>query len=243
VRPTQTCGHRLFVPGLGRANDSEAVWELGAVTQGAVQRGSNAPRALSVVQHPRGTSKRRIVANVLAVEAIEMCDPVAGVVSAESEDRPFHDRSVGGAPSTHWRSWLRAWRTFVIIGLALCTKSIYLVNPRNMVRRSASDDGPLLDEGIGPAAVVGTLVGFIAVFLFGAGVMLLAGSSPGGAASVGVFAGFWGGPGLGGMFGATIQLARHEALSLVESGHDSGPRAAASRGSSDELAQTRARAA
>jgi hypothetical protein len=78
---------------------------------------------LSVVQHPRGTSKRRIVANVLAVEAIEMCDPVAGVVSAESEDRPLHDRSVGERPRGDGAAGCERRRTFVIIVLALCTKS------------------------------------------------------------------------------------------------------------------------
>ena len=73
----------------------ESVWELGAVTEGTVQRGSDALRALGVVQHPRCIAKRWIVANMLTVEAGKGCDPVACVVSGEPDDGPLHDRSVG----------------------------------------------------------------------------------------------------------------------------------------------------
>jgi hypothetical protein len=95
MRSTETRGHRLFVPDLGGAHHREYLWKLRAVTQGTVQRGSDAPRALGVFHHPGCTPKRRSVPDVLAVEAGEVCDPVAGVVSTEPGDDALHDRSVG----------------------------------------------------------------------------------------------------------------------------------------------------
>src|SRR5207244_5146115 len=94
-------------------------------------------------------------------------------------------------------------------------------------------------RAFGRAAVVGALVGLVVVFAVCAGVMLLAGFSVGDAASVGIFTAFWGGPGLGGMFGATIHLARRESLLLVDTASNVVPEALQSRRSADALAQTR----
>src|SRR5207244_1653721 len=98
-------------------------------------------------------------------------------------------------------------------------------------------------RAFGRAAVVGALVGLVVVFAVCAGVMLLAGFSVGDAASVGIFTAFWGGPGLGGMFGATIHLARRESLLLVDTASNVVPEALQSRRSAVALTCSPPRAA
>jgi len=57
-------------------------------------------------------------------------------------------------------------------------------------------------------AIVGTFIGFIAVGVATIAIALNAGTSMIAAVGLGAFAGFWGGPGFGGMLGAT----RNDAL-------------------------------
>lgn len=65
------------------------------------------------------------------------------------------------------------------------------------------------DERLGRAFVRGTIVGTILVFLFCAGLSLLAGLDVGPAIGIGAFTAFWGGPGFGGMMGATVYFSLH----------------------------------
>ena len=59
-------------------------------------------------------------------------------------------------------------------------------------------------------ALIGTVVGFFVVAGFTVAIALNAGTSLVAAGGVGLFAGFWGGPGFGGMLGATLAATRHE---------------------------------
>jgi hypothetical protein len=66
------------------------------------------------------------------------------------------------------------------------------------------------ENGLGRAFVIGSVVGFLLVFAFFVAVLILAGASVAAAIGVGLFAGFWGGPGFGGMMGAILHHTRHE---------------------------------
>ncbi len=59
-------------------------------------------------------------------------------------------------------------------------------------------------------ALIGTVIGFFAVGGFAFWVSLNAGSSLIAAVGLGLFAAFWGGPGFGGMLGATLAVTRNE---------------------------------
>ena len=59
-------------------------------------------------------------------------------------------------------------------------------------------------------ALIGTVIGFFVVGGFTVWVALNAGSTLIAAVGLGVFAGFWGGPGFGGMLGATLAVTRNE---------------------------------
>lgn len=76
-----------------------------------------------------------------------------------------------------------------------------------------------VDEGgVGRAAVRGGIIALVTVFAFATGIGLSAGFDLAGAVGLGLFAGFWGGPGFGGMLGATLHIIRaqgHEAPSPV----------------------------
>lgn len=61
---------------------------------------------------------------------------------------------------------------------------------------------------MGRAAVRGAIIAFVLVFAVATGIGLNAGFDLGGAAGLGLFAGFWGGPGFGGMLGATLHIIR-----------------------------------
>jgi hypothetical protein len=59
-------------------------------------------------------------------------------------------------------------------------------------------------------AVIGTVIGFFVVAGFTIAIALNAGTSLVAAVGLGAFAGFWGGPGFGGMLGATLAVTRNE---------------------------------
>jgi hypothetical protein len=61
-------------------------------------------------------------------------------------------------------------------------------------------------------AIIGTIVGFFVVGGITVAIALNAGTSVVSAAGVGAFAAFWGGPGFGGMLGATLAACRNEDL-------------------------------
>lgn len=61
-------------------------------------------------------------------------------------------------------------------------------------------------------AIVGTFVGFGVVGAITLAIALNAGSSMLPAIGLGAFAAFWGGPGFGGMLGATLAATRNDAL-------------------------------
>ena len=67
-----------------------------------------------------------------------------------------------------------------------------------------SAPGSTVEGRIGRGAVRGALVGLVALGSFGAGIGVLTGVDPVGALAIGAFAGIWGGPGFGGMLGATL---------------------------------------
>ena len=60
------------------------------------------------------------------------------------------------------------------------------------------------DPGLGRAFALGSVIGFVVVFLVYSGVASVAGVSAVPAAAVGLFTAFWGGPGFGGMLGAVM---------------------------------------
>lgn len=61
-------------------------------------------------------------------------------------------------------------------------------------------------------AIVGTVIGFFAVGAIAVAIALNAGTSMISAVGVGAFAAFWGGPGFGGMLGATLGATRNDEL-------------------------------
>ena len=82
--------------------------------------------------------------------------------------------------------------------------------------------------------VTGTIIGLVLVTGMFTGMMLFAGAEFVSAVGVGLFAGFWGGPGFGGMMGAILGAirAKETNASLEPSAVDTGrPDSAASAGS------------
>jgi hypothetical protein len=59
-------------------------------------------------------------------------------------------------------------------------------------------------------ALIGTVIGFVLVGAFTIVIALNAGTSVLAAVGLGAFAAFWGGPGFGGMLGATLAVTRSE---------------------------------
>jgi len=79
------------------------------------------------------------------------------------------------------------------------------------VDRAATAAGGASDEaGLARAFVVGSLIGFVVVFVLFGGLTLAAGMGIGAALGVGSFTAFWGGPGFGGMMGAVLHHSRVE---------------------------------
>ncbi|HEY8524463.1 MAG TPA: hypothetical protein VIL48_05850 [Acidimicrobiales bacterium] len=66
------------------------------------------------------------------------------------------------------------------------------------------------ERHIGVAGVKGAIAGFLVLVPIAGGISLLAGFDPLGALGIGAFAGIWGGPGFGGMLGATLAYTRTE---------------------------------
>ena len=62
------------------------------------------------------------------------------------------------------------------------------------------------DGRVGRAAVRGALAGFVVVFSVATAIGLNSGFNLAGSVGLGLFAGFWGGPGFGGMLGATLHI-------------------------------------
>jgi hypothetical protein len=62
--------------------------------------------------------------------------------------------------------------------------------------------------GLGRAILRGSLIGFVVVAAAAFGIARAAGWSSGSALGVAAFAGLWGGPGFGGMMGATLAANR-----------------------------------
>ena len=70
--------------------------------------------------------------------------------------------------------------------------------------------GPVgfFESGFGRAVLVGCVVGFVCTTSLTTLIVWLAGAGLAAAAAVGAFAGLWGGPGFGGMMGATLHASR-----------------------------------
>lgn len=71
------------------------------------------------------------------------------------------------------------------------------------------DEGPV-EHAAGRGMVQGMAIGFVIVAGITLGIMVNAGAAVVPALGVAAFAGFWGGPGFGGMLGATIAAVRAE---------------------------------
>jgi hypothetical protein len=73
-----------------------------------------------------------------------------------------------------------------------------------LIERRSSSHAPaeLSEAGIGRAAVKGAIIGYFAVLMIVAGIVLAAGAGLGVALAVGAYVAIWGGPGWGGMIGA-----------------------------------------
>jgi hypothetical protein len=65
-----------------------------------------------------------------------------------------------------------------------------------------------VDQRIGRAAVRGGLIGLVAMSALGTGMGLATGFDVIDSLGIGAFAGIWGGPGFGGMLGATVAYVR-----------------------------------
>jgi hypothetical protein len=65
-----------------------------------------------------------------------------------------------------------------------------------------------VDQRIGRAAVRGVLIGLVAMSAVGTGMGFAAGFDMMDSLGLGAFAGIWGGPGFGGMLGATLAYVR-----------------------------------
>jgi hypothetical protein len=84
--------------------------------------------------------------------------------------------------------------------------------PLSMAREAAAPSARAAmsaDRRLGRAFLLGSLVGSVLVFAFCGGIALLAGMGAPAAAGIGLFTAFWGGPGFGGMMGATLYFSEH----------------------------------
>ncbi len=80
-----------------------------------------------------------------------------------------------------------------------------------------------VERAAGRGMVIGTIIGLVLVTGVFTGMMLFAGAEFVPAVGVGLFAGFWGGPGLGGMMGAILGAVRaKEAIDAFESSSSNG---------------------
>ena len=67
-----------------------------------------------------------------------------------------------------------------------------------------------LGDGVGRAALLGALVGFVAMAIAATAIARLAGVAPLDAVGLGAMVGVWSGPGFGSLFGAILAFTRNE---------------------------------
>jgi hypothetical protein len=109
-----------------------------------------------------------------------------------SSDVPRHDQEEEMAPRLTEASFVPERETSRVIG-------------ERRLESPEADGG-----GLGRAFVVGSVLGFVTVMVVCGAIALVAGSSLVAAVGIGAFAGFWGGPGFGGMMGAVLHHSRTE---------------------------------
>ena len=68
--------------------------------------------------------------------------------------------------------------------------------------------GEAPDAGIGRAAVIGAILGYLVVFPLVSAILLVAGAGLVSAVAVGAYVAIWGGPGFGAMFGASWYVSQ-----------------------------------
>lgn len=68
--------------------------------------------------------------------------------------------------------------------------------------------GDAPDAGIGRAAVIGAVLGYLVVFPLVSMILLVAGAGLVSAVAVGAYVAIWGGPGFGAMFGASYYVSK-----------------------------------
>ncbi len=83
------------------------------------------------------------------------------------------------------------------------------VSVRREATASSARAATSADGRLGRAFLWGSLVGSVIVFAFCGGIALLAGMGAPAAAGIGLFTALWGGPGFGGMMGATLYFTEH----------------------------------
>ena len=67
------------------------------ITKTAFQRLADPGGAALLLQDPRGELERWLVADVLAVTALQVRNPCSAIVLAEPDDRPIHATSLAGS--------------------------------------------------------------------------------------------------------------------------------------------------
>src|SRR3546814_20307781 len=71
-------------------------------------------------------------------------------------------------------------------------------------------DHMTMGDGVGRAAMIGATIGFVVMSCTAGAIGVAGGLSGMNAVGVGAFAGLWGGPGFGAMFGAITMITRNE---------------------------------
>jgi hypothetical protein len=84
----------VLVPFRTRSNQLEAVWQFGSVTEGAVERRTESRLPPLGVECPRSGLEWWTVADVLAMTAGELSDPLAFLVTVVTGDRSLHQTRV-----------------------------------------------------------------------------------------------------------------------------------------------------
>lgn len=95
MSPAKPWRQRLSIERTRSPNDYEVARKLRTITQRAVQLAADTLAPLDVVEHPCPVVKRRSVADVLAMQARQLGDPVAHVILAEGGDPSTHRRNSG----------------------------------------------------------------------------------------------------------------------------------------------------
>jgi hypothetical protein len=80
-----------------------------------------------------------------------------------------------------------------------------ITEPEAVTRRG---DGEAPEAGIGRAAVIGAILGYLVVFPLVSVILLVAGAGLVSAVAVGAYVAIWGGPGFGAMFGASYYVSK-----------------------------------